>query len=193
MPIMSNQRHAEVGSLPARSNKARAVELFERACTSQPRDAALHWSTLGYMHRLASSIAAAAVILALTGCTSPPIQLVCPAIAYSSAVSIQLSPATPGLSLALCSGAECTPGPVEGPVEVGSTAAPLATGVFGLHGASATGWTATLLDSPSLIGYQVSDVDGVILQEGILDVDWVRIDGSEQCGGNRHADLVIEL
>ncbi|MFB7890979.1 hypothetical protein ACFC1I_02090 [Microbacterium sp. NPDC056044] len=40
---------------------------------------------------------------------------------------------------------------------------------------------ATLLDSPALMGYRVSDAAGAIVQEGILDVDWVRIDGTEQC------------
>ena len=145
------------------------------------------------MRRLASSIVAAALILALTGCTSFPIPFACPAIGYSSAASIQLSAPTAGLSLELCSGEDCTPGPVEEPVEVGSTATPLSTGIFGLEGDSIAGWTATLLDSPALMGYRVSDAAGAIVQESILDLDWVRIDGTEQCGGNRHADVVIDV
>ena len=145
------------------------------------------------MRRLASSIAAAAAILALPGCTSFPIPFACPAIGYSSAASIELSAPPAGLSLELCSGEDCTPGPVEEPVEVGSTATPLSTGIFGLEGDSVAGWTATLLDSSAAMGYRVSDAAGAIVQEGILHVDWVRIDGTEQCGGNRHADVVIEL
>lgn len=103
------------------------------------------------MRRLASSIVAAALILALTGCTSFPIPFACPAIGYSSAASI------------------------------------------GLEGDSVAGWTATLLDSSAAMGYRVSDAAGAIVQEGILHVDWVRIDGTEQCGGNRHADVVIDV
>ncbi|KQP67822.1 hypothetical protein ASF40_20030 [Microbacterium sp. Leaf288] len=133
------------------------------------------------------------MILALTGCASFPIPFACPAIGYSSAASVQLSAPTAGLSLELCSGEDCLPGPVEEPVKVGSTATPIATGVFGLEGDSVGGWTATLLDSPALMGYRVSDADGAIVQEGIIDVDWARIDGTEQCGGNQHADVIIDL
>ena len=98
-----------------------------------------------------------------------------PRIGYTSAASIQLSIPTEGFSLELCSGKDCTPGPVEGAVEVGSTATPVATGIFGLAGDGVTGWTATLLDSPPVMGYRVSDASGVIVQEGFVEVDWVRV------------------
>ena len=47
------------------------------------------------------------------------------------------------------------------PVEAGSTATPLSTGVFQLDGTSEEGWTATLLDA---------DVIAQALDAGDLDV-----------------------
>ena len=145
------------------------------------------------MRRLVWAAVTASALLALAGCTGLPSLFACPAIGYSSIASIRLSEPAVGLRLALCSGSNCTPGPVEKPVEVGSTATPLPTGIFQLDGNSETGWTATLLDAPTQMGFRISDGSGATVKEGSLDVDWIRVDGTEQCGGNQEADLVITL
>lgn len=116
----------------------------------------------------------------------------CPAIGYSSVASIDLVEPREGLQLELCAGKGCTPGPVEMPVEIGSTANPLATGIYHLDGNSKTGWTATLLNTPTRMGYRVAQADGITtIAEGYLAVEWTRVDGSAQCGGNHAAELLI--
>lgn len=134
-----------------------------------------------------------AVLLALAGCAGIPAPFACPAIGYSSVASIRLSEPATGLQLELCSGSDCTPGPVEMPVQIGSTATPLPTGILRLDGNSETGWTATLLDAPTQMGFRLSDGDGTTVREGAVDVEWTRVDGTEQCGGNQEADIVIAL
>ena len=145
------------------------------------------------MRRLISSIAVSGAAIVLAGCTSFPVPFACTAIGYTSFASIQLTPPTAGLSIELCSGHDCTTGPVEMPVEIGATSSPVATGIFGLEGDSLAGWTATLLDSPAEMGFRISDAEGVTVREGIVSVDWIRIDGTERCGGNQTADIVINL
>lgn len=79
------------------------------------------------------------------------------------------------------------------PVEVGSTATPLSTGIFQLDGNSEEGWTATLLDAPPHLGYRITDITGDTVQEGSVDVEWTRVDGTARCGGNQKADVEITL
>ena len=133
----------------------------------------------------------AAALLGLAGCAPFPTPFACSAVGYSSAAEIAVSEPAAGLQLELCGGADCIPGPVEMPLEVGSTATPLATGVFDLTGNSETGWTATMLDAPTQMGFRLKDRGGNTLREGSVDVAWQRVDGTEQCGGNQRADFVI--
>ena len=32
--------------------------------------------------------------------------------------------------------------------------------------------------------YRLTDGDGAVVAEGFVEADWVRIDGTDQCGGN---------
>jgi hypothetical protein len=114
------------------------------------------------------------------------------AVGYTSVAAIRLTQPTAGLSIELCSGHDCTTGPVEKPVEVGATAPPVATGIFGLEGDSLAGWTTTLLDSPAEMGFRIFDAEGATVREGIVSVDWIRIDGTDRCGGNQTADILID-
>lgn len=145
------------------------------------------------MRKLLFSAVTTALLLVLTACAGVLGTFACAAIGYSSVASIRLSEPTAGLRLELCSGSECTPGPVEMPVEVGSTATPLLTGILQLDGNSEAGWTATLLTAPSQMGFRITDGNGATVKGGYVDVDWVRIDGTEECGGNHESDIVIPL
>lgn len=135
--------------------------------------------------RLAPLLVASVVLL--TGCVPP--FFACTAIGYSSVAHIELDDPRPGLLLELCDGEDCTPGPVEQPVELGATAIPEPTGVFGVTGDSANGWSASLLGGQPVLGYRLTDASGAVIAEGAVDADWVRIDGSERCGGNRTAEI----
>ncbi len=133
----------------------------------------------------------AAVLLGLTGCVPLPTPFACSAIGYSSVAEIKTSEPEAGLLLELCSGLGCIPGPAEAPAQVGSTATPTATGVFELTGNSETGWIAVLLDAPTDMGFRLTDSAANTVTEGSIDVIWERVDGTEQCGGNQRADIVI--
>lgn len=121
-------------------------------------------------------------LVVLTGCVPP--FFACTTIGYSSAARIELVEPGPGLQLELCDGEGCTPGPVESPIEMGSTETPISTGVFDLTGDSANGWSADLLGG-------LTDGGGAVVAEGFVEADWVRIDGTDQCGGNRLADIQL--
>lgn len=154
---------------------------------------ALFATTLGLVRKPFLSIGAMAALLAVTGCALVPTPFACTTIGYTAVASVDISQPTAGLRLELCAGERCTPGPVEVPVEIGATATPLPTGVFELSGNSRTGWTATFLDAQPQLGYRLTDKLGTVAAEGYIDVEWIRVDGSEQCGGNMRADVVIDL
>lgn len=78
---------------------------------------------------------------------------------------------------------------MESPTEIGSTEKPVPTGVFGLTGDSGIGWPANLLDGQPVLGYRLTDGDGVVVVEGVTAANWERIDGTGQCGGNRLAEI----
>ncbi|WP_460781186.1 hypothetical protein [Microbacterium shaanxiense] len=48
-----------------------------------------------------------------------------------------------------------------------------------------------ILGGEPTMGYRLTDETGVVVDQGHVNVDWTRIDGSEQCGGTRQA--VVEL
>ena len=130
-------------------------------------------------------------LVLLTGCVPPFIA--CTAIGYGSVARIELLEPRPGLELALCEGGNCTPGPVEMPIEVGATERPTPTGVFELTGDSSIGWSAALNSGQPVLGYRLTDEDGAVVAEGVTAADWVRVDGTEQCGGNRLAEVQLSF
>jgi hypothetical protein len=113
-------------------------------------------------------------LAALVGCSG----VECPAMAYGSVASIEMSDARPGLSLELCGGEGCIPGDT-------ADSAPMVAGDSDL------GWTAAwTLNSPRQVGYRLTDGPTTVA-EGYVDVTWTRIDGSEQCGGNQEAIVLL--
>lgn len=143
------------------------------------------------MRALRSIVALGAAVAVLTGCG--PVGFACTAVGYISVARVMLTEPRPGLSLELCDGEGCTPGPAPGPAQIGATEGPLETGVVGLDGESDSGWSANLLGGQPVLGYRLTDATGTVVSEGYVDVEWVRIDGTEQCGGNREAHVVLPV
>jgi hypothetical protein len=79
------------------------------------------------------------------------------------------------------------------PIEAGSTKSPMPTGVLELTGDSSNGWSASLNSGQPVLGYRLIDEDGAVVAQGVTEADWVRIDGTEQCGGNRLAEVQVSL
>lgn len=129
----------------------------------------------------------------LTAC-SPSTDVACPAIGYSSNATIVLSNPRPGLTLELCDGEGCVPGPPMEPVQIGATQQPNDATPQDVSGSSDVGWQATfILGGDPTMGYRLTDGTGAVVGEGYVKVDWIRIDGSEQCGGTRRAKVELPV
>lgn len=122
--------------------------------------------------------------------------MTCTTIGYTSMAHIQLAEPRPGVRLELCDGEGCAPGPPTEPVAIpspGASAPPAApdTGVASLTGDSATGWAAEFFVGQPVLGFRLTEIGRTEPVEGFVDVDWIRVDGSEECGGPR--DVEIQL
>ncbi len=76
---------------------------------------------------------------------------------------------------------------------VSTTAVPVAddTGVMTITGNSVSGWSAEFLGGQAAVGYLLKDATGAVVAHGVVDVDWVRVGGTERCGGPREAQIEI--
>lgn len=132
--------------------------------------------------------------LGLTACVPPG--FACSAVGYSSVARITLAKPSAGVQLELCDGAGCTPGPPMATAEMQparTTAQPVVedTGVLTLVGDGVSGWSAEFLGGQSVVGYRLTDTVGEVIAEGTIDVDWVRVGGTERCGGPREAEIEL--
>lgn len=132
--------------------------------------------------------------LGLTACVPPG--FACSAVGYLSVAKIALAEPTAGVELELCDGAGCVPGPPMAPVEMQparTTAEPIIedTGVFTLVGDGVSGWSADFVGGQSVVGYRLTNTARGVVVEGTIDVDWVRVGGTERCGGPREADIEL--
>ncbi|WP_334148390.1 hypothetical protein [Microbacterium sp.] len=139
------------------------------------------------MPRIALLLLASVVVL--SGCV--PFGFACTTIGHGSVIHVTLAQPRPGLDVELCAGAGCIPGPPDQGVQLGATEVPASTGIFGLSGSSETGWTASIGAEPKPLRYTVLDATGAVVASGEADVAMMRIDGTEQCGGNMEG--MIEL
>ncbi|WP_150951562.1 hypothetical protein [Microbacterium testaceum] len=128
------------------------------------------------MNRGAAVGLAAITALFLSSCSA--FGSVCPAIGYSSTLTIETALPSHDLLLSLCAGADCIP-------EEG------AEGPF-LSGDAEAGWTASFFSGDTqVIGYRLTDATGTVLAQGHVEPEWVRVDGTAECGGNTRAALTI--
>lgn len=140
------------------------------------------------MRRVA--LAAAVVVAAVATAACAPLPLACTTIGYSSTLTVTLADPRDDVALELCLSDGCTPAPLD---QLSSDEA-FAEGRFGeASGDGVDGWTVVLGGGGDVVGYRLLDADGTVLAEaeGELEPDWVRVGGSEQCGGPAEAELVL--
>jgi hypothetical protein len=70
---------------------------------------------------------------------------------------------------------------------VGTAAGPVVA--TPLHGTSAA--LSFILSSPDTVVITVLDADGAMQADVQTDLDWVRVGGSEECGGPMHAAVTV--
>jgi len=128
------------------------------------------------MKRVLNAAIALLVAVTLTACS--PFDRVCPAIGYSSTLIV--TPASPAsdLHLEFCSEPGCIPGATTPEAMV--------------SGDGVSGWTITFLISDTdVFVYRITDAAGAVISEGSVAPEWVRVDGSAECGGNVEARVTL--
>lgn len=113
-----------------------------------------------------------------------PAGFVCPAIGYTNTAHISLSEPRPGLDLWMCDPDGCDPRPAARDTDLDQ---------WSLTGNSATGWIANFTGGYSSAQFLLTDTAGAVVAEGSLEVEWIRVNGTERCGGNQEADIEIPL
>lgn len=77
------------------------------------------------------------------------------------------------------------------PVRTTPTSVAADTGVLRITGDSTSGWSATFTGGQPVIGFRITDGAERVIREGYVDADWVRVGGTERCGGPREAGITL--
>lgn len=123
--------------------------------------------------------------------------VICPAVGYFNTAHLMLSEPRPGLNLELRAEYTTEPEPTNAPMEYFTTGDPSLeamneTGVDDLTGNSVSGWTAvTNTSAPPTFGYRITDASRATVAEGSVEVAWVQIGGTTECGGPKEADITL--
>lgn len=129
--------------------------------------------------RLAAG-AGLAVVLGLSGCTSG----VCPAIAYIHELTVELGGETAAAAeVQLCTLDGCAPAD-----DVDQTV-PL--GFVRVESQDEDTWRFNLDTAPDALTVRVLASDGTVLSDTLVTPDWVRVNGSAQCGGTNEATVEV--
>lgn len=144
--------------------------------------------------RLLTAIGPSAIVaVLLLGCAGPD-PGVCPAIGYMSTATITLENPQPDLALEVCDGEGCLLDLPAQPAEIRAKEPTRDPGLVHLTGTSLDGWQAGfVLGGEQAIGYRLTDDAGAVIGEGHMALDWRRVDGTEQCGGNRQAAVELPV
>jgi hypothetical protein len=131
---------------------------------------------------------ALAGLLTLVGCDAGGPPAACPAIGWSNTVTVELAgdwPAVDGGSvrLACSSPCGCYVRLDEDPAPVVQVPLPL--------GRSPSVEFGLLMTTPASAVVTVLGADGAVLAEVDTDLDWVRVGGSEECGGPHEATVEV--
>jgi hypothetical protein len=121
--------------------------------------------------------------LLLAGCDGPS-TYACPAIGYSSSLVVELAPDWPAdhaHSVTIECDEPCGVPPMDGGDAASTRTAVLADG---------TARFVWFGDGNSVL-VTVLGVDGTLLAEVDADLDWVRVGGTEECGGPREATVTV--
>ena len=125
-----------------------------------------------------------ASMLLVAGCS--PVETACPAIGYSSTLSIQLIGDSSQVSeITVCGGSNC----------VGEEALQesMRSGYAVQAQQDQDTWTATLFFPEEPLTLLATDSTGEVLFETQIHPEWVRTGGSEECGGPMSAKVAMEL
>lgn len=141
------------------------------------------------MHRFIARVLsffalAIASTLLMAGCST--VVTACPAIGYSSTLSIQLTGDSSQVSeIVICGGSEC----------VGEEALQesMRSGYAVQAQSNQDIWTATLFFPEEPLTVIATDSTGGVLFETQIQPEWVRTGGSEECGGPMSAKVAVEV
>ena len=131
------------------------------------------------------AVLAAAAVLSVAECDG--VAEACPAIGWGSVLVVELAPDwPPGEGRSVLVGC---PEPCGLPSPDGTPSGPVRTGAAPLTGSSAA--VSFVMETPDAVVVTVLGPDGAVLAEVDADLDWVRVGGSEECGGPHEAGVTI--
>ncbi|WP_425843004.1 hypothetical protein [Agrococcus sp. TSP3-2-1] len=129
------------------------------------------------MRRALGALAATlAVVAGTTGCG---FGAACTAVGYSSTLHVELGSAADGIAaLEVCPEAGCG---VEGEPEIGAGRVTVGDELA----------TFMLYDPGERLRLRALGEDGAVLTEAVVQPDWVRVGGTERCGGPTEATVQL--
>lgn len=136
------------------------------------------------MRRRRAGIVVVAGLVSLTGLAGCA-PFACPAIGWSNTLVAQLDGDTSAVAhVQLCTDDGCAP------VEGGDPSGPL--GSVQLEAQDAGSWTFSIgMDRPDQVTVRTLAADGTVLSDTEVAPAWVRVGGSEQCGGPGEATVTV--
>ncbi|WP_459980068.1 hypothetical protein [Isoptericola variabilis] len=137
------------------------------------------WVTVAALGIVALTVVAAVV---RPGVTDPPPQA-CPAIGYSSVLTVTLEGDTSDVAVLQVRDGEQWQPPYPPDAEVPAIPTTHDGGT----------WTFTLFSPPNQIALRALDDDGDVLARTEVDVGWVRVGGTPECGGPTEAEATWVL
>lgn len=129
-----------------------------------------------------ASIAGLVLAMGLSGCTSGA----CPAIAYIHGLTVELGgEAADAAKVQLCTNEGCAPAN-----DVDQTGS---LGLVRVVGQDEDTWRFDLDRAPDALTVRTLAADGTVLSDTLVTPEWVRINGSAQCGGRNEAIVEVEV
>ena len=136
------------------------------------------WATVA-----ALGIVALTVVAAVVGPRVPAPHQACPAIGYSSVLTVTLEGATSEVAVLQVRDDDQWQPPYPPDAEVPA--------IPTTHDGDT--WTFTLFSPPNQIALRALDDGGDVLDQTEIDVGWVRVGGTAECGGPTEADATWVL
>jgi hypothetical protein len=131
------------------------------------------------------AVLAVAAVLSVAACDD--VAEACPAIGWGSVLIVELAPDWPpgeGRSVRVGCSQPCGLPSLDG-----TPSDPVRTGAAPLTGTSAG--VSFLMETPDAVVVTVLGPDGAVLAEVDADLHWVRVGGSEECGGPHEARVTV--
>ena len=134
---------------------------------------------------LFTAVLLAGATVGLTGCT--PLPSACPAVGWSNALTVELEGDTSGVSeVQLCTDDGCAPAENIDPT------GPL--GQISVAGRTGDTWSfSTGMTNLDALTVRTIAADGAVISETEVTPEWVRVGGSEQCGGPGEATVTVQI